>query len=97
MAHQPGWYHVATYADHGPGSFRPGLVRLLADALGHLDLRVVDSYGRLVPDRRTLDAILAQLGGAGVSVVVLRPATGRRLARLVANVALYAHVGEALG
>ena len=96
VARQPGWRHVATYADHGVSSFRPGLTRLLADAPGHLDLVAVDSYGRLAPDRRTLDAILAQLGGAGVSVVALRPATGRRLARLVANLALCDLVGETL-
>jgi hypothetical protein len=35
------------------------------------------------------------LGGAGVRVVVLAPSTGRRLARMVANLALADMVGEA--
>jgi hypothetical protein len=35
-----------------------------------------------------MNALLAQLGGAGVRVVVLRPSTGRRLARVAANLAL---------
>ena len=95
VARQRGWRHVATYADHGGGGFRPGLCRLLADAPGHLDLVVVDAYGRLSNDRRQLAALMAQLGGAGVAVVVLRPAAGRRLARLVANLALADLVGEA--
>lgn len=96
VARQPGWQHVATYADQGAGGFRPGLARLLADAPGHLDLVAVDDYGRLASDRNILGAILAQLGGAGVSVVVLRPAPGRRLARLVANLALCDMVAEGL-
>ena len=94
VARQPGWRHVATYADQGePG--RPGLSRLVADAPSHLDLVVVDGYGRLSPDRRELAALLAQLGGAGVRVVVLRPAAGRRLARFVADFALADLIREA--
>lgn len=96
VARQHAWQHVATYADQGAEGLRPGLARLLADAPGHLDLVAVEGYGRLAPDRHTLDAILAQLGGAGVSVVVLRPATGRRLAQLVANLALCDLVSEGL-
>ena len=88
VARQPAWRHVATYADHGGGRVRPGLAQMLAAAPGHLDLVVVDAYGRLSTDRRQLAALMAQLGGAGVTVVVLRPAAGRRLARLVANLAL---------
>ena len=95
VARQPGWWHVATYADQGAGARRPGLSRLLADAPSHLDMVVVDGYGRLSADRRQLAALLAQLGGAGVRVVVLRPAAARRLARLVANLALADLVGEA--
>ena len=95
VTRQPGWHHVATYADHGVGADRPGLCRLLADAARHLDVVLVDGYGRLSPDRRELQALLAQLGGAGVRVVVLRPTAGRRFARLVANLALADLVGEA--
>ncbi len=93
VARQPDWSHVATYADQD--SSRPGLSRLLADAPSHLDLVVVESYGRLSSDRAELAALLCQLGGAGVRVVVARPASGRRLARLVANLALADLVGEA--
>ena len=96
IGRQSGWCHVATYADRGAAG-RPGLSRLLADAPGHLDMVVVDGYGRLSPDRRERQALLAQMGGAGVRVVVLRPAGARRLARLVANLALADLVGEAVG
>ena len=93
---QSGWCHVATYADQGAAG-RPGLSRLLADAPSHLDMVAVDSYGRLSANRQELAALLAQLGGAGVRVIVLRPAAGRRLARMVANLALADLVGEAVG
>ena len=95
VARQPGWCHVVTYADQGAGAVRPGLSRMLADARSCFDLVVVDSYGRLSPDHRELQALLAQLGGAGVRVVVPRPAARRRFARLVANLALADLVGEA--
>ena len=94
VARQPGWCHVATYADQGAGAAWPGLSRMLADAPSYLDLVVADGYGRLSLDHRELQALLAQLGGAGVGVVVLRPAAGRRFARLVANLALADLVGE---
>lgn len=93
VARQPGWCHVATYADQGAGTFRPGLSRLLADARSYFDLVVADGYGRLSPDYRELQALLAQLGGSGVRVVVLRPAACRRFTRLVANLALADLVG----
>ncbi|MHB1931336.1 MAG: recombinase family protein [Acidimicrobiales bacterium] len=93
VARQPGWYHVVTYADQGAGTVRPGLSRLLADAPSYFDLVVADGYGRLSPNHRELQAFLAQLGGAGVRVVVLRPAASRRFARLVANMALADLVG----
>ena len=93
VARRPDWWHVATYADQDAS--RPGLSQLLADAPSHLDLVVIEGYGRLSSDRTELAALLAQLGGAGVRVVVLRPAAGRRLARLVANLALADLVGEA--
>ena len=95
VARQPGWCHVATYADQGAGGVRPGLSRMLADAPSYFDLVVADGYGRLSLDHRELQALLAQLGGAGVRVVVPRPAAGRRFARLVANLALADLVGEA--
>jgi len=88
VARQPGWQHVATYGDQDFGPGRPGLSRLLVGAPGRIDLVVVDGYGRLSSDRSELDALLAQLGGAGVRVVVLRPSAGGRFARLVANLAL---------
>ena len=94
VARQPDWQHVATYGDQDLSAGRPGLSRLLADAPGHFDVLVVDGYGRLSPNRQELDALLAQLGGAGIRVVVLRPSAGRRFARLVANVALADMIGE---
>jgi len=92
---QPGWQHMATYGDQDSSAGRPGLSRLLAEAPGRIDLVAVDGYGRLSSDRRQLDALLAQLGGAGVRVVVLRPSAGRRFARLVADLALADVIGEA--
>ena len=97
VARQPGWCHVATYADQGAGAARPGLSRMLADAPSYFDLVVVEGYGRLSPDHRELQALLAQLGGAGMRVVVLRPAAARRLARMLANLTLADLVGEAVG
>jgi DNA invertase Pin-like site-specific DNA recombinase len=88
VVRQWGWRHVATYGDQDFGVGRPGLSRLLAEAPRRVDLLVVDGYGRLSSNRHELNALLAQLGGAGVRVVVLRPSTGRRLARMVANLAL---------
>ena len=56
---------------------------------------VVDGYGRLSTDRHELGGLLAHLGAAGVQTVVLRPSGGRRLARLVANLALADVIGTA--
>ena len=95
VGRQPGWRHVATYVDQASGGTGPGLARLLADAPGHLDLVVVDDYGRLSPNRHELAAILDRFRWAGVGVVVLRPSRGHRLAKLVANLALADLVGEA--
>jgi len=95
VTRQPGWQHLATYEDQDSGAGRPGLSRLLAETTGRFDLLAVDGYGRLSPNRRELDALLAQLGGSGVWVVVLRPSAGRRFARLVANLALADAIGEA--
>ena len=95
VARQPGWHHVATYVDQAPGGTVPGLARLLADAPGHLDLVVVDGYGRLSANRHELAVILDRLRWVGAGVVVLRPSRGRRLAKLVANLALADLVGEA--
>jgi DNA invertase Pin-like site-specific DNA recombinase len=95
VVRQPGWQHVATYGDQDAGIGRPGLSRLLAEAPGRIDLLAIDGYGRLSPNRRELEAVLTQLGGAGVWVVVLRPSAGRRFARLVANLALADVIGEA--
>ena len=95
IARQPGWQHVATYGDQGFGVGRPGLSRLVAEAPGRVDLVAVDGYGRLSPNRREQSALAAQLGRAGVRVVVLRPSPGRRLARMVANLALADMIGDA--
>ena len=58
VARQPDWQHVATYADQWEGvrGARPGLSRLLADALASFDVEVVDGYGRLSPNRSELEA-----------------------------------------
>ena len=95
VGRQPGWRHVATYVDQAPGGIGPGLARLLTDAPDHFDLVVVDGYGRLSANRHELAAILGRLRWAGVGVVVLRPSRGRRLAKLVANLALADLIGEA--
>ncbi|MGH8299891.1 MAG: recombinase family protein [Steroidobacteraceae bacterium] len=96
IARQSGWRHLATYADQCLGANRPGLSRLLAEAPGRVDLVVVDGYGRLAANRQELGALLAHLGVLGVQVVVLRPSAGRRLARLMANLALADLIGDGL-
>jgi len=97
-ARQPGWHHVATYADQSPAGWRerPGLSRLLADAPLYFDVVVVDCYGSLSPNRRELSVIFDHLTAAGVTTIVLRPSAGRRLVKHVANVALADLIGEAL-
>jgi DNA invertase Pin-like site-specific DNA recombinase len=95
VARQPGWVHVATYADQSLGPYRPGLGRMLAEAPSRFEVVAVDGYGRLTPDRRHLDALLAQLRATGVGVVVLRPRALRRLAKVAANLALADLVVEA--
>jgi DNA invertase Pin-like site-specific DNA recombinase len=96
VVRQPGWQHVATYADQSLGDDRPGLCRLLADAPGRIDVVVVDGYGRLSANRDEQGALVAQLGAAGVRVVVLRPSAGRQFAKAVANFALADLIGEGL-
>lgn len=95
VARQPGWQHVATYADQSLGADRPRLGRLLADAPGRIDVVVVDGYGRLSANRHEQRALVAQLGAAGVRVVVLGPSAARRFAKAVANFALTDLIGEA--
>jgi hypothetical protein len=68
---------------------------LLAEAPGRIDMVVVDGYGRLSVNRAELGALFARLSALGVQTVVLRPPAGRRLARLVANLALADAVGNA--
>ncbi len=87
VARQPGWRHVATYADQSPDGVGPGpgLARLLADAPGHFNLVLVDGYSRLSANRRELAAILDRLRWAGSGVVVLRLSRGRRLTKLVTD------------
>lgn len=98
VARQPGWRHVATYADQSSGGWwvRPGLSRLLADAPVYVDVVVVDGYGRLSPNRSELNVILDHLRAAGVTAIVVRPTAGRRFAKAVANLALADVLGEAL-
>lgn len=97
VARRPGWCHVATYTDHcAPfGVDRPGLWRLLAEAPGRVDVVVVDGYGRLSVDQQALDALAAHLRAGGVQVAVLRPSAGRRIAKVLANLALADLIGEA--
>jgi DNA invertase Pin-like site-specific DNA recombinase len=97
VGRHPSWHHLATYGDLdlGPASGRPGLGRLLAEAPGRIDVVVIDGYGRFSSNRRELGGLLALLQAVGVQVVVLRPSGGRRLARLVANLALADAVGTA--
>lgn len=99
VAHRPGWLHVATHGDLdlGPAAVRPGLARLLAGSPAWIDVVVVDGYGRLSTNRHELGVLLAHLGAVGVQMVVLRPSGGRRLARLVANLALADVIGTAVG
>ncbi|MDA8062334.1 MAG: recombinase family protein [Actinomycetota bacterium] len=95
VARRPGWCHVATYLDQSSGRLRPGLARLLADAPVGFDLVVVDGYEQLCSNHHELAATVERLRWAGVEVVVARPSRGRRLAKLVANLALADLVSEA--
>lgn len=97
VAHRPGWLHVATYGDLDlrPAAVRPGFARLLAESPGRIDVVVVDGYGRLSTNRNELGGLLAHLGAVGVQAVVLRPSGGRRVAGLVANLALADVIGTA--
>lgn len=98
IARQPSWRLVATYVDllAGVRGNRPGLSRMLGDAPAYFDVVVLDSYGRLSPNRRELATILGHLAAAGVTTVVLRPTTGRRFAKAVANLVLADLIGESL-
>jgi hypothetical protein len=89
---------VATYAECSLARpwARPGLCRLLTEAPWAFDLVVVDSYAQLAADRADLRALLGQLAGVGVQVVVAQPSAARRAARLVGNLVLADLVGEAL-
>lgn len=97
IARRPGWCHVATYADccETWRAERPGLWRLLAEAPGRIDVVVVDGDARLSVDRRALDALAAHLHAVGVQVAVLGPSTVRRVAKVLANLALADLIGEA--
>jgi DNA invertase Pin-like site-specific DNA recombinase len=97
LARHPGWSHVATYADQPASSSlweRPGLARLLVEAPGRVDLVVVDSYCRLSANHYELAGIIDRLRWSGVAVVLLRPSRARRLAKLVANLALADLIGD---
>ena len=98
IARQPSWRHVATYVDQlaGARGDRPGLSRMLRDAPAYFDVVVLDSYGRLSPNRRELAMILGHLTAAGVTTVVLHPPAGRRFAKAAANFALADLIGETL-
>jgi len=87
VAHHAGWRHVVTHADRSAGG-GPGVAWLLIDAPGRVDLMAVDAYDRLSPNRGELAMALDRLHWAGPSIVLLRSSTGRRLAKLVANLAL---------
>jgi DNA invertase Pin-like site-specific DNA recombinase len=97
VARQPGWRHVATYADQATSGSpweRPGLARLLVEAPGRVDLVVVDSYCRLSANHYELAGIIDRLRWSSVAVVLLRPSRARRLAKLVANLALADLIGD---
>lgn len=97
LARQPDWRYVATYADQAASSSpweRPGLARLLTEAPGRVDLVVVDSYCRLSANHDELAEIIDRLRWPGVAVVVLRPSRARRLAKLVADLALADLIGD---
>jgi DNA invertase Pin-like site-specific DNA recombinase len=96
VVRQPGWRHVATYADQSLGADRPELGHLLADVPGRIDVVVVDGYRRLSASPHEQGALVAQLSATGVRVVVMRPSAGRRFAKAVANFALADLIGEAL-
>ena len=97
VARRQGWCHVATYSDccEAWRADRPGLWRLLAEAPGRIDVVVVDGVDRLSVDRRAADALAAHLYAVGVQVAVLRPSAGRRVAKVLANLALADLIGEA--
>lgn len=98
VARRSGCWLVATDADRWPSvrTDRPGLARLLADAgFGAFDLVAVDGLARLAPDRATRGALLSRLASFGVQVVDLCPSGARRLAAVVADLALADLIGEA--
>jgi hypothetical protein len=99
VARRPGWRHVATYADLSLGrcQTRPGLCRLLVEATTWIDVVVVDGPAQISAARRERAGILDQLAASGATIVVVPSSTGRRLAKLVANVALADMIGEAMG
>jgi DNA invertase Pin-like site-specific DNA recombinase len=91
VARRPGWWPVVTYADCWPSgrTDRPGLARLLADAArGAFDLVAVAGLARLAPDRFARQLLLSRFASVGVRVVDLRPSGVRRLAAVVADLAL---------
>jgi DNA invertase Pin-like site-specific DNA recombinase len=96
VAAQVDWLHVATYADESLGPDRPGLSRLFAEAPGRFDVVAVDGYRRLSANPQELGALVGHLNALGVRTVVLRPSTGRRFAKLVANLALADLIGQAV-
>ena len=98
VVRRSGWWPVATYADRGrPGApTGPDWARLLAGAgFGAFELVAVDGLARLSPDRATREALLSRLASFGVQVVDLRPSGARRLAAVVADLALADLIGEA--
>lgn len=99
VATRPEWCHVATYADRSLARpwARPGVCRMLADAPYAFNVVAVERYEQLSPNRDDLDHVLGQLAFAGVQAVVLGAPAGRRLTRLVANLALADVIGTGLG
>lgn len=98
VSRKPGWEAVATYVDqslHRPWD-RPGLSQLLADAPWVFDVVVVTRYDQLASNRRDLQLLLARLAAARTSAPVV-PSARRRIARLVANLALADLLVEAAG
>ncbi|MHB1865625.1 MAG: recombinase family protein [Candidatus Saccharimonadales bacterium] len=96
-------WRVAIYGREAPGrAGRARLDRQVTNLAAHIARQPgwqhVATYGDqgFGLGRPGLSRLLAEApGGAGVRVVVLRPSPGRRLARMVANLALADMIGEA--
>jgi hypothetical protein len=89
-------WRVAIYAREAPGrANRTRLDRQVAGLAARVARQADWQHVATYADQRELGALLTRLGAVGVRTVVLRPPVGRRIAKLVANVALADLIGEA--